>query len=77
MIKFKALNIKANTEFYGFGLTENNMIELKKGNPIYIRGDQIASIYDYLIFYGKTEKEMIDGLKDVIDPETELINEGD
>lgn len=73
MIKFKAYNHNKKTEFYGFGLSEINIQKLKEKKPIYIDGDKIDSLYDYLIFYGKTEDEMLDMFKDHIGGKTEVI----
>lgn len=70
MIKFKAHNQKNDTEFYGFGLSEMNIEKLRKGEPIYIIGDRIESIYDYLFFYGPTELDMHNILKKFIGPDT-------
>ena len=75
MIKFKALNNETNTEFFGFGLSEKNIIALKKGYPIYVIGNKIESIYDYLILYGKSEETILNGLKDFIGPGTMTIKQ--
>lgn len=72
MIKFKAYNLNKKTEFYGFGLSEINIQKLKEKKPIYIDGDKIDSLYDYLIFYCDTEEEMLDMFKDHIGEKTEM-----
>lgn len=77
MIKFKAVNSQTKTEFYGFGLSERNIMSLKNGEPIYLAGDKIGSVYDYLIFYGETEEKMFNTLKKFIGPETYLNKESD
>lgn len=59
MIKFKAS--KDDKELIGFGLSEENVRKLKDGMPIHI-DDSDLSDQEILIFYGKTEKDMMDSI---------------
>lgn len=73
MIKFKGVNPSTNKAFFGFGLSEENILCLKKGMPIKINGLDIESVYDYLIFYGETEEDMYNDLSSFIGKNTEVI----
>lgn len=73
MIKFKGVNPQTKKALFGFGLSEENIELLKKDMPIKINGIDIESVYDYIIFYGKTEKDMHDRLKAFISDKTKTI----
>ena len=63
----------------GFGLSERNIELLKAGKPIKIDLKEMVGIEgSAIIFYGKTEKEMLRALKPYIGPETKtnLMDEG-
>lgn len=62
MIKFKAGNL------YGFGLSARNLELLQKGMPIFAEFEGI----EFMIFYGKTEEEMVTMMKEFIGPKTEV-----
>lgn len=69
MIKFKG-KVKGK-EVLGMALSELNVKKLKEGMPIFVND---PTFFDgkILIMYGRTEKEIIEELKDVmtIDDET-------
>ena len=73
MIKF---SVKANErKLLGFALSEQNIILLKEGKPIH---SDLSTLgipdWDVLIFYGKTEDEIIETLKEhkLIKDESEI-----
>lgn len=55
---------------YGFGISEENVKRLKKGQPIYIDLSQIGGTGEVMIFYGKTEQDMARDLAEFIGPDT-------
>ena len=79
MIKFKGINKNTKKHFIGFGLSEENIKRLKENLPIVINGEDINSIYDYVIFYGKTEGDMYQELSNYINIAATMsdINKGD
>ena len=55
---------------YGFGISEENVNRLKKGQPIFIDLSEIGGTGEVMIFYGKTEEDMARDLAGVIGPDT-------
>lgn len=72
MIKFKGYDSKKKRTFLGFGLSEENIGRLKEKQPIYINGNDLNVVIDFLIFYGKTEEEMHNDLKKFISSQTKI-----
>ena len=69
MIKFKAQG--SDGPLLGFGLSEENIQKLKQGQPIAVDlAEMGCSRGRVLIFYGRTEKEMAQDLREFIGPET-------
>lgn len=57
---------------FGFGLSENNIKELKKGRPIRIDLKSMGAHGTVLIFYGKTEADMEKDLEPMMNPKTKV-----
>lgn len=60
MIKFRC---DRNKPLVGIGLTRLNLEKLMAGNAIYVHRKDLKINFDILIFFGKTEQEIIDNLK--------------
>lgn len=58
MIKFKAEGM------VGFGLSAGNIEKLMQGMPIKVNGKDIGIDHDVVIFYGRTEQDMVQMFKD-------------
>jgi hypothetical protein len=76
MIKFKAAS-SSGREILGFGLTEQNIQQLKKGNPVFVMGPEMGLPFDVTIIYGKDEQTMAADLRKagLIDPEKTVIHD--
>jgi hypothetical protein len=76
MIKFKAASGRRGRELVGFGITEKNVENLKKGNPIFIMAEEMNLPFDVTIFYGKDENTIASDLRKAgyIDPEHTVIH---
>jgi hypothetical protein len=72
MIKFKTFNVKTQRPFIGFGLSDKNIELLKENKPIVINGKDMDSDVDFMIFWGKTEEEMYEDLKEFIGKDTKV-----
>lgn len=73
MIKFKTgLEEDGTRALVGLGLTEENFTKLKEGKPIHIKGSELAIDFDILIFYGKTEFQILKDLKPFINKSTSV-----
>ena len=72
MIKFTAS--KGGGILIGFGLSEENIKKLKEGFPIlvHLKELNLPSDDQILIFYGKTEAKIREGLDDFIGPGTKI-----
>jgi hypothetical protein len=77
MVKFKAYNGATKRAFVGFGLSERNIQMLKMGKPIFVHGNSMNTVIDYFIFYGRTEKEMHEMMKEFISADTEVLGTPD
>lgn len=65
MIKFKGGNL------IGFGLSEDNVKNLKQGKLIYINMEEMGfNDIQVMIFYGKTEQDMQNDLSEFISEKT-------
>lgn len=71
MIKFKSNDNKL---LIGLGLSEGNLKKLREGKPIYIMKEELGIDFDLLIFWGRTEKEMVKKLRDIgaVNEKTEI-----
>lgn len=71
MIKFKADGDGG--PLYGFGLSEENLRRLRDGKPILINLAELGMEGRAVIFYGRTETDMVRDLKAAgyVTPETE------
>jgi len=76
MIKFTARAANGR-QIAGFGITEKNVEQLKKGYPIMIWGHDIGVPFDIMIYYGETEQILADQLRDagMIDPNKTVIHD--
>jgi hypothetical protein len=72
MVRFKAYNGSTKRVFVGFGLSERNIQMLKMGKPIFVDGNSMNTVIDYFIFYGRTEKEMHEMMKEFISANTDV-----
>ncbi len=74
MIKFIATNERTGRRLLGFGLSEGNLQRLRNDEPIHVDVSKMHEDLDVdlMIFYGKTEQEMADMLKEhgLVTPET-------
>ena len=61
-------------DLIGLGLSEQDLIRLKKGDAVLVRGHTIDKNDDILICYGRDEVDIYKMLKDkgVIDEKTEI-----
>jgi len=57
MIKFTGQG-RDNRTLLGLGISGKNVEMLKKGNPIFIMGEELELPFDVLLFYGETEQEI-------------------
>lgn len=73
MVKFSG--VKNGRAFIGLGLSEVNIIKLKRGKPILIKGEETELPHDILIFYGIDEKSMKEMCKPFIGKDTIIIEE--
>lgn len=74
MIKFKADG--QDGPLLGFGLSENNVRELKKGRPISVDLREMGLPGGRLmIFWGETEAAMAEELREFIGPDTTIHGE--
>lgn len=60
MIKFKC---DRNKPLIGLGLTDLNLRKMRAGNAIYVHRKELKVDYDIMVFYGETEKQIIENLK--------------
>lgn len=75
MIKF-ATRTRERGLLLGFGLSEENLRLLREGKPIRIDLGKMGLMKgEILIFYGKTEAEMVKEIKSYIGPETRVIGD--
>jgi hypothetical protein len=76
MIKFRATSANGR-ELVGFGLTEKNVEQLKKGNPVFVMGVEMGLQFDVTIFYGKDEQTIAADMRKagMIDPEKTVIHD--
>lgn len=70
MIKFKAGSDE--DPIFGFGISEGNVKRLRKGQPIAINMDEMGANGTVYIFYGKTERDLVDMTANHIGPDTKL-----
>ena len=71
MIKFITTNDKGEPGF-GFGLSEENIKRLKAGQPIKINLADLGLKGIVVIFYGRTENEMVLAMKPFIGKDTKV-----
>lgn len=69
MIKFKTADDKGNVKL-GFGISEENVRLLKQGKPILINLREMGIDAEVMIFYGKTEKDILNDIKPFIGEDT-------
>ena len=71
MVKFTSESQDGET-LYGFGISEENIEQLKKNRPIYFDLKDMGGNGRILLFYGKTEGEMAGMLNSFIGPNTKI-----
>lgn len=52
------------------GLSEKNLEKLKDKQPIFFKGGEVGVQQDFLIFYGQTERDLIDEIRPFMGPDT-------
>lgn len=70
MVKFIAMDGVG--PLIGLGLSEQNLRKLREGMPIYTNGKEMGLSHNIYIFYGKTEDDMFEMMKDKIGDKTEI-----
>lgn len=68
MIKFKVQGAKQ--PMLAFGLSEENINRLKKGQPIMVDLKEMGIEADFMIFYGATEADMVKSITPMIGKDT-------
>lgn len=70
----KAVSETPNGPFILFGLSEENLSRLRKGQPILVRLSELGLEGQVGIFYGETEEEMVRLLREqgLMDPSTKV-----
>jgi hypothetical protein len=75
MIKMSAFNPKTNTDFYILGLSEGNLIQLRKGRPIHILGVEWNKPFDLMLFWGPTDEQLVKIVEPFIGPKTRVTDQ--
>ncbi len=57
------------------GISRENILRLKEGKPIHVKGDELGVSQDIFIMYGDTEMEIYNELKPMMGAETRVIND--
>lgn len=74
MIKFVASTPHSDILF-GFGLSRENINQLVKGNPIKLNLEEMGFAgVDVLIFFGETEEQMAEDMKEFVGDHTIIID---
>lgn len=58
---------------FGLGISEENVRRLKAGQPIRVSLDEMGGDGVAMIFYGETERDLVDMIADGIGPDTDII----
>lgn len=75
MVKF-SFKRKSGKIVMGFGINQDNVRRLKKGDPIFVDLSQFGIDGEILIFYGETEQDLVAFVSPHIDKETKVYSEG-
>lgn len=69
LIKFRAIGDNGKVAL-GFGISEENVKRLKEGKPIYVDLAELGINGSLMIFYGKTEADLVATIKPYIGKDT-------
>lgn len=75
MVKFIAKDSAGS--LIGLGLSEQNLRKLREGLPIYANGKEMGLSHNIYIFYGKTDDDMFDMMKNKISDKTKILKTKD
>lgn len=71
MIKAKATT-EDGRDLVILGLAEENMIRLRKGEPIHIKAEEMSLPHDIIIVWGRDIKDLMNTFKPLVGDDTKL-----